>query len=167
MNKLSVLVGSVAASLLLNATPVSATDDGTPPRPELQGAWQIVVTLRMDAPDCTTADIVQEGRNPFPTLHTFNRGGTVSEFGTRSPPSTRTSGHGAWKRTGWRTFEYRSVFFSFDANQELVANMDFRGDLKLTNKGQKLEGVSRLVRTEVSGIEIRFCATLSGERISL
>ena len=59
------------------------------------------------------------------------------------------------------------MFFSFDANQELVANMDFRGDLKLTHKGAKLEGVSRLVRTEVSGIEIRFCATLSGERISL
>ena len=91
----------------------------------------------------------------------------MSEFGTRSPPSNRTSGHGVWKRTGNRSFEYRSVFVSFDENGQLVANMDIRADLKLARNGKKFNGVSRLVRTDLSGNELHFCATLSGERISL
>ena len=167
MNRLSVLACSVMASLSLVAIPESAQGEEALPRPELEGAWQVVVTLRVDAPDCRTAEIVGGDSNPFPTLNTFHRGGTMSEFGTRSPPSTRTSGHGVWKRTGYRSFDYRSMFFSFDANQQLVASMDFRAELKLTRRGNKFTGVSRLVRTELGGNELHFCATLSGERISL
>jgi hypothetical protein len=167
MNKLSVLAGSVMASLFLISIPAPASGDESLPRPELEGAWQVIVTLRVDAPDCTTAEIVGVGANPFPSFNTFHRGGTMSEFGTRSPPSNRTSGHGVWKRTGYRSFDYRSVFFSFDDTGQLVANMDFRSELKLARNGNRFKGVSRLVRTELGGTELHFCATLSGERISL
>ncbi len=167
MNRFSVLACSVMASLSLVAIPISAHGDGKPPRPQLEGAWQVVVTLRVDSPDCTTAAVVGVGPNPFPTFNTFHRGGTMSEFGTRSPPSTRTSGHGVWNRTGFRSFEYRTVFFSFDGNGLLAASMDVRADLKLAQQGDTFEGVSRLVRTDLSGNELRFCATLSGERILL
>lgn len=167
MNKLLVFSSGVMASLSLFATPVSAHGDGKPSQPQLEGAWQVVVTLRVDATDCTTAAIVGVGLNPFPSFNTFHRGGTMSEFGTRSPPSSRTSGHGVWQRTGYRTFEYRAAFFSFDANGLLAATMDVGADVELARKGDTFEGVSRLVRTDLSGNELRFCATLSGERISL
>ena len=165
MNKLLVLGCGVMASLSMFANPVSAHGDGKPS--QLEGAWQVVVTLRVDAPDCTTAAVVGVGLNPFPSFNTFHRGGTMSEFGTRSPPSNRTSGHGVWKRTGYRTFGYRAAFFSFDANGLLAASMDVRADVKLARQGDTFEGVSRLVRTDLSGNELRFCATVSGERISL
>lgn len=167
MKKLSVLGCGVVACLPLFAAPVSAQGDDKPPRPELEGAWQVVVTLRVDAPDCTTAEIVGFPPNPFPSFNTFHRGGTMSEFGTRSPPATRSSGHGVWGRTGYRSFEYHSAFHSFDANGLLTATMDITADLKLARKGNTFEGVSRLVRTDISGNALHFCATLEGVRISL
>jgi hypothetical protein len=165
MNKYSALGCGVMASLSLLAGPASA--DGSPARPQLEGAWQVEVTLRVDAADCTTAAIVGIGPNPFPSYNTFHRGGTMSEFGTRSPPASRTSGHGVWQRTGNRTFEYHAQFYSFDANGLLAATMDITADLKVASKGDTLGGVARLVRTDLSGNALRFCATLIGERITL
>jgi hypothetical protein len=83
------------------------------------------------------------------------------------PPAARTSGHGVWKRTGERSFEYRSEFFIFGDDGMVAANMDIRADLRLSRTGNRFSGVSRLVMTEVSGSEQPFCATLSGERIRL
>jgi hypothetical protein len=167
MNKLSVLGCGVMAGLSLTANPALASGDVKPPRPQLEGAWEVVVTLRVDSPDCANAEIVGIGPNPFPSFNTFHRGGTMSEFGTRSPPASRTSGHGAWKRTGYRSFEYHAAFYSFDASGLLAATMNITADLKVNNQSKALEGVARLVRTDLSGNELRFCATLAGERITL
>ncbi len=167
MNKFSLLVCTTAASLSLLAGSALANNQETHARPALEGAWQVEVTLRVDGPDCTIAPIVGVGPNPFPSFNTFHRGGTMSEFGTRAPPATRTSGHGVWKRTGFRAFDYRLLFYSFDVNGLLTATMDIRSDLKLAMNGQTFEGVSRFVRTDISGNALHFCATLSGERITL
>ncbi len=125
------------------------------------------MTLRADAPDCTIASIVGVGLNPFPSFNTFHKGGTMSEFGTRVPPATRTSGHGVWRRSGHRTYDYRLLFYSFDANGLLTATMDIRTDLMLAPDGDTFEGVSRFLRTDISGNAVRFCATMNGKRISL
>lgn len=167
MKRLSVMGCGILASLPLLASPASAQGDGAPPRPQLEGAWRVVVTLRVDAVDCTTAAVVGIGPNPFPSFNTFHRGGTMSEFGTRSPPSTRTSGHGVWERTGYRSFEYRVLFDSFDVNGLLTATMDIRSDLKVARNGNTFKGVSRFVRTDISGNALHFCATMDGERIAL
>ena len=167
MKRLTVLISGVIASFSLSASPVSPQAEVPPPLPQLEGAWQVVVTLRVDAPDCKTAEIIGFGPNPFASFNTFHRGGTMSEFGTRVPPAARTSGHGIWKRTGDSSFEYRSEFFIFDDNGLVAANMDIRSELKLSRTGNKFTGISRLVMTEVSGNEQPFCATLSGERIRL
>jgi hypothetical protein len=167
MNKLSVLASSVMAGSLLVAGPASAASADNSSRPQLEGLWQVVVTLRVDAPDCSTATVIVDPWNPFPSFNTFHRGGTMSEFGTRSPPASRTSGHGIWKRTGNRSFEFRHVFYSFDANQALAANMDVRSDVTVNRKGNRFEGVARLVRTDLEGKALHFCATLNGERITL
>jgi hypothetical protein len=166
VNTFSVLACGVIVSLSLAANPVSA-DDGEPSQPQLEGAWRVEVTLRSYAPDCATAAIIGVGLNPFPSLNTFHSGGTMSEIGTRFSPSNRTPGHGVWRRRSNRNFEYNSEFFIFDFNGLLVATMEIRADLKLAPRAETFEGVWRLVRTDVSGNEAPFCATVIGERISL
>jgi len=167
MKSLAPLVCGVIASLPVSASPSTSPAEVTQPLPRLEGAWQVIVTLRVDAPDCKTAEIVGFGPNPFPSFNTFHRGGTMSEFGTRVPPGARTSGHGVWKRTGDRTFEYRTEFFIFGGDGLVAANMDIRADLRLSKTGNRFAGVSRLVMTDIGGNEQPFCATLDGERIRL
>ena len=166
MSRISKLGCSVMASLTLLAG-VASAEDTPDTRPQLEGAWQVVVTLRLDAPDCKTAPVVDDQWNPFPSFNTFHRGGTMSEFGTRSPPSKRTSGHGVWKRTGYRSFEYRAVFYRFGADDELAGNMDVRADIKVARNSRTFKGESRLVATDMAGNALNFCATLDGKRISL
>jgi hypothetical protein len=168
MNKITLLIYSTAACLSLLAGSAVAGNIGKNSKPTLVGAWQVEVTLRVDGPDCTIAPIVGgSAPNPFPSFNTFHEGGTMSEWGTRAPPATRGSGHGVWQRTGHGAFTYRDMFHSFDANGLLTATMDIRSDLKLAMDGNTFEGVSRFLRTDISGNALHFCATLSGARISL
>jgi len=131
------------------------------------GTWQVEVTVRFNEPDCTTAAPVPFGPNPFPSLNTFHLGGTLSETGSRSPPSMRSPGHGVWERTGHRTYDARYTFQGFDENGFLATNMDIRSALKLSADGETFTGVSRLLFSDISGNEVPFCATLSGVRFSL
>jgi hypothetical protein len=167
MNKFVLLASGATASLALLAGAASAQNVGSQLRPTLVGAWQVEVTLRVDGPDCTIAPIVGLGPNPFPSLNTFNEGGTMSEWGTRTPPATRTSGHGVWQRTGYSAFRYHDMFYTFDANGLLDGTMDIRSDLKVAMDGKTLKGSARLLRTDISGNQLPFCATLSGKRITL
>lgn len=167
MSKLPGVGYGMVASFALVAGGASAGESAAPPRPQLEGAWQVVVTLRADAADCATAEPIVDPWTPFPSLNTFHRGGTMSEFGTRSPPSSRTSGHGVWKRTGYRTFEYRTVFYRFGPDNALSGNMDIRADIKVAKNSRTFNGVSRLVVTDLAGNAVQFCATLAGERIRL
>jgi hypothetical protein len=166
MSKISKLGCSVTASLALLAG-VASAEASPDTRPQLEGAWQVVVTLRIDAPDCKTAPIVDDQWNPFPSFNTFHRGGTMSEFGTRSPPSTRTPGHGVWKRTGYRSIDYRTVFYRFGPDDAVSGNMDIRADVKVGQNSRTFKGESRLVVTDLEGNAVSFCATLDGKRISL
>jgi hypothetical protein len=119
------------------------------------------------AADCTTAALVPSGPNPFPSFNTFHFGGTMSEFGSRAAPATRSSGHGVWKRVGYDAFAYRLMFHSFDANGFLTAKMDIKSDVTLGADGLTFTGVSRFVRTDLSGNVLNFCATLTGARVTL
>lgn len=131
------------------------------------GAWQVEVTLRVDAQDCTTAALVTFPPNPFPSLNTFHEGGTMSETGSRSPPSMRSPGHGVWKQVGRKRYSTRNTFQSFDANGLLAADMDLRSDIKLSRDGSRFTGVTRLTRVDTSGNVFLFCATLEGVRFDL
>ena len=131
------------------------------------GAWQVEVTVRTDAPDCTAAPAVPFGPNPFPSLNTFHEGGTMSETGSRSPPSMRSPGHGVWKQVGRNRYESRFTFQSFDANGLLAANMEIRSEIKVSRDGSQFAGVGRLTRTDLSGNVFPFCTTIDGARFDL
>lgn len=136
------------------------------PGPSLEGAWKVEVTLRDDALDCTNAPLNTFPPNPFPSFVTFHEGGTLNEMGTRSPPANRGTGFGVWERKGARKYSSRTLFHSFE-NGTLIAVFDFSSDITLTKQGDTFTTISRLVRTDLSGNELHFCATLFGERITL
>lgn len=170
MKKLNLLALSGALSIsLLSGSSLASGDDRAQWRhlDTIVGAWQVEFTLRVDAPDCTTAELVTFPPNPFPALSTFHEGGTVSETGSRSPPSMRSPGHGVWKQIGRNRYQARYTFQSFDANGLLVADMDISSNLKLSRDGSRFNGVSRLTRTDLSGNVFPFCVTLKGVRYDL
>ncbi|MDH4255411.1 MAG: hypothetical protein OEX13_12920 [Gammaproteobacteria bacterium] len=158
-----------AIGFTLGAATVPASDgaDSRSAQYRLEGAWQVEVTVRVAGPDCATAPPVPFGPNPFPSFNTFHAGGTMSEWGSRAPPATRSSGHGTWERLSAHRYGYRFMFHSFDGNGLLTATMDFSTELELTGTGDTFEGVSRFVRTDLSGNALNFCATMAGQRISL
>ena len=169
MKKLKLLVCLVAASPVLLSGAATADENGYDQwrnRFSIVGAWQVEVTVRFDAADCSTSTPVPFGPNPFPSLNTFHEGGTMSETGSRSPPSNRSPGHGIWKRTGRNTFAGHYTFQGFDPNGLLATNMDIRSDFQLSRDGSTFTGVSRFEFSDISGNVTPFCATLDGVRIT-
>lgn len=162
----AIICGMLAAVWLLAGT---ASADTVLRRPghSIIGAWDVEITVRFDSPDCTTAPMVPFGVNPFPGLQTFHVGGTVSETGSRSPPSTRSPGHGVWRRVGPDDFVARYTFQLFDPNGFLLNIMDISNDIRLAHDGDSFSGVSRLRMTDVSGNTLKFCATMEAERITI
>jgi hypothetical protein len=61
----------------------------------------------------------------------------------------------------------RLMFHSFDVNGLLTATMDITMELKLAKDGDTFMGVSRFVRTDLSGNVLNFCATMDGQRFTL
>jgi hypothetical protein len=156
MNKLATLTCCAAIGLSSHTGMALAGDK----KPTIEGAWEAVVTLRGDAPDCTTGAIVPEGAgaiNPFTAFFTFQQGGTLSEYGNRASPAHRTPGAGVWRAAGKGKpnagkYAMRYTFLLFDAgNQIQIGRMDVRADVSLATGGNKWTGVSRLVMTDLSG----------------
>lgn len=162
MNKLIVLACCTAISLTSYVGPTVADSSS------IKGVFEVEATLRFDAPECSSGELVEFGVNPFEILYTFNEGGTMSEFGTRSPPGLRTPGHGVWKKkSGKGNYSTLYTFRAFDSNGLTLANMDVTGDMLLTDNSKSLSGVARLVYTDISGNVAKFCAVLEGQRVEL
>lgn len=159
----------LTAGILAICSALANADDDKPHfrKNSVQGAWEVTVTLRAPAADCTTAAVIGVGPNPFQQFYTFHEGGTMNEWGTRAPPATRGAGHGLWKRTGPDDFAYRVLFHSFDVNGLLSNKMDIRADLTLADGGQQFDGVARFVFSDLSGNARNFCATMVGTRLTL
>jgi len=74
------------------------------------GTWLTTVTFV----NCTTGSVIRT----FPTMNTFNAGGTMLE--TPRSLAQRSPGHGAWERTMGN--EYTSVFKFFRSNADGTDN---------------------------------------------
>jgi hypothetical protein len=99
--------------------PVAQSEGGG----KLEGTWLMESTLV----NCATGDPLPIPGNPFPSLHTYMRGGTALDSGAsppRSPGGTRTAAHGIWERTGAQTFRERFHSFSFDAEGQHVLTVE-------------------------------------------
>ena len=74
------------------------------------GTWNVTVTFV----DCITGAVIRN----FPTMNTFNMGGTMLE--TPRSLATRSPGHGTWERI--RGNSYSSVFKFFRSNADGTDN---------------------------------------------
>src|SRR5688500_3755525 len=63
---------------------------------KLEGVWNIQVTAR----DCQTGEAIRT----FAAMHTYMRGGTLSDFGTGNSPSLRGPGMGVWSYESGRRY---------------------------------------------------------------
>ena len=170
MNKLALLTCCVAVGLSSHTGTALAGGK----KPTIEGAWEVVVTLRQNGPDCSTAGIIPGGNgaaNPFPTFYSYHQGGLLSEYGSRASPAHRTPGAGVWRQAGKRKsdagkYAIRYTFLTFDGSELQDARIDVRGDISLVAGGDKLTGVARYVRTDLSGNAVPFCSTIDGTRIT-
>jgi hypothetical protein len=170
MNRFVILACSAAIGLPAACSSVSASDQQNRGSgwPTLEGAWQVETTVRLHAENCATAALAPPGYpNPFPAFNMFHSDGTMSEHGSRSSPSHRSPGFGVWERTGKRQYEYRVKFHTFNDEGVLNATMDMKTELTLAKDGKRFEGVSRPASSRVDGTVQNFCATMTGERITI
>jgi hypothetical protein len=103
---LAVMLMLVGAQGLEGGPEAQAGDRG-----KLEGTW-LIETTRVN---CDTREPLLA---PFPSVHTYLRGGTVLDIGAAPPLDpvvTRSAAHGIWERTGDRTFCECFHSFSFNA----------------------------------------------------
>ena len=105
-NALGMLALTLALMIGLGAATVPAQSVSDPKSDSIVGTWNSTVTFV----DCTTGAVIRS----FPTMNTFNAGGTMLE--TSRSMAQRSPGHGAWDKV--RGGEYSSVFRFFRSNAD-------------------------------------------------
>jgi hypothetical protein len=95
-------LGLAMAGLVTHGAAAPAHAGGSDPR--VDGTYAVEVTIR----DCTTG---APAGPPFAALVTLHPGGTISETPGASAFAVgqRADGHGAWRRTGRRTYSQEMI----------------------------------------------------------
>jgi hypothetical protein len=155
------LVIAGACVLSLTGAVWAQTEDLALGAPRLEGSWTVEVTQR----NCQTGDPVG---NPFFSLLTFVRGGTLLET-TSNPmffPAVRGPGHGVWGATSRQTFRAVSIAF-ITSNGELVKTQTITQTIEMGRDRNSFETTSAsVVFVPVDGgPTITGCATATGKRI--
>ena len=126
----------------------------------LEGSWTVQVTQT----NCQTGAALG---NPFYSLLTFARGGTLVES-TANPmffPAVRGPGHGVWSRTGHGTFRAVSVAF-ITANGVLVKTQTITQKIEMDNSNTFSTPSASVVFVPADGgPTITGCAIATGTRI--
>ena len=127
----------------------------------IQGAWRTMVT----PVNCQTGDPLGP---PFPGLFTFNKGGTMSEYGIGpgSSPALRSPGHGVWEREhGWQNYSFTFTFYRYDASGVFIGSQKVTATLELGASGDEFTTQSVVQVLDVNGNVIAtFCARAAGTR---
>ena len=97
----------------------------------IEGVWRTVVTPL----NCQTGLPVAPS---FPGLFTFNKGGTMAEYGI-SPgltPALRSPGHGIWQHEeGWQDYSFKFTFYRYNASGVFIGSQRVTGTLQLGESG--------------------------------
>lgn len=138
----------VALAIGSNVTPlasvVSARDNhhlaasNAGPR-TVVGVWRTVVTPR----NCQTGAAFPSLRGVF----TFNKGGTMSEYGIGpgASPALRSPGHGVWQRErGWKDHSFTFMFYRYDAAGLLLGSQKITAVLMLDDSGDRIDTMSTI-----------------------
>ncbi len=127
----------------------------------IEGVWRTMVTPR----NCQTGDPVAP---PLRGLFTFNKGGTMSEYGIGpgSSPALRSPGHGVWRREhGWQDYSFAFTFYRYDASGVFIGSQKVTATLELEASGDEFTSTSAIEVFDANGNLIGTgCATAAGTR---
>jgi hypothetical protein len=119
---------AAAALLALGAVSAAAGDDGKQ-RAKLVGSWMVNVDRGPSLP-------------ALKSLQSYTGGHAVIEI-SNGGATVRSPSHGAWKRTGDRTFGSTIVFFRYDPQTGAYAGTaKIRHTLEVARDGQTFTGVA-------------------------
>ena len=154
--------GTIAGVVALGIAPVAQAHGGDQ---DIVGSWNGTITAT-DPP-----------LGSFGNLISFHTGGVVTESRRLYVPATpfgpllETTGHGAWKRTGARSYE---AFFRFLLQQappsagEPVGTDNIRLELRLERGGDRFLGTFESnIRDNAGAVVFTARGTISGERIEV
>ena len=131
------------------------------PEPTIEGAWRTMVT----PVNCQTGDPVGP---PFPGLFTFNKGGTMSEYGIGpgSSPALRSPGHGVWERgRSWQDYSFTFTFYRYDASGVFIGSQKVTATLELGASGDEFTTHSVVEILDANdNVIATFCASAAGTR---
>ena len=93
----------------------------------LEGVWNHTNTRR----NCATGEAIQT----FAVMHTYMRGGTMSDWGAGSPPSLRSNGQGIWNYQSRRLYTTAFQFFRFNPDGTYAGKQVVREQIRLSLDG--------------------------------
>jgi len=127
----------------------------------IEGVWRTVVTPR----NCQTGDPVAP---PLRGLSTFNKGGTMSEYGIGpgSSPALRSPGHGVWQREhGLQDYSFAFTFYRYNASGVFIGSQKVTAALELGASGDEFTTSSAIEVFDANDHLIGTgCATAAGTR---
>lgn len=154
--------GAIAGVAALGVAPVAQAHGGDE---DIVGSWNGTITAT-DPP-----------LGSFGNLISFHTGGVLTESRRLYVPVTplgpllETTGHGAWKRTGSRSYE---AFFRFLLQQappsagEPIGTDNIRLKLRLERGGDRFAGTFESnIRDNTGAVVFTARGTISGERIEV
>lgn len=146
--------------IALALTAVSPAQENYKNGQDLTGSWRIVATIPQGVPVC-----------PGPGDCSYGAMATVSSDGvalqTAAIPNTGP-GHGAWKRTGLRSFRMNTLYFRFDAQGLQVGTSETLIEVQLDATGRTATGSFQAVLYGLNGAEqLRYSGTVTARRIEV
>ena len=121
-------------------------------RPLPTGAWEVLIHTDL--------------QGDFKGLLTFSSDGTV--LADEHGGAFETTGHGNWKRIGWRTFAYTFIAYIGSENSELTAVLKVSGRLTLSRDLRSWNGPFKIDVFDPKGNKIFVDnGTFQGKRITI
>ena len=117
----------------------------------LVGSWNVQVTRR----NCQTGEAVAS----FPTMSTFNRGGTMQDYGIAMAPTGRGPGHGAWSYQSGRRFTNNFQFFLFGADGSYAGRQIIRRQIEISRFGSTYTATGAVEVFNTAGMMIATVCT--------
>jgi hypothetical protein len=158
----SALMAIAALTVALSFASAQTADENQSSGPHLQGVWRTLVT----PVDCVTGG---ELAPPFNGLFTFNKGGTMSEYGI-SPvimqtPALRSPGHGTWQHEQGPNYSFTFIFYRYDTTGLFIGSQQITAALVLGASGNDFTTSSTIEIFDADGNLIGTgCATAAGTR---
>ena len=109
----------------------------------LEGVWNHTNTRR----NCATGEAIQT----FAVMHTYMRGGTMSDWGAGNPPSLRSNGQGIWHYESRRLYTTAFQFFRFNADGTFAGKQVVREEIQLSQDGNSYNATATAQVFDSSG----------------